>query len=112
LKKLLFGVLVIALFAAAPVHADASLDLAKEKNCLSCHTLNVSSRYAPSFRSIAKKYSNQGDAEAVLVETVMKGSPDTGGYHWGTMPEPGPGGRQPVSQAEARQLVQWILGMK
>lgn len=112
MNKSMFCVFAMALFAAAAAHADATLELATEKGCMSCHTLAGGSRHAPSFRAIAAKYRNRKDAEAILVKTVMKGNPVTGGYHWGLMPEPGPGGRPPVSEAEARQLVQWILRMK
>lgn len=102
----------IALFASAAAHADATLDLATEKECMSCHALSGVPTHAPSFRAIAGKYRNQRNAESVLVQTVMKGNPLTGGYHWGLMPEPGSGGRPPVSEPEAKQLVQWILRMK
>lgn len=108
MNKLIFCVFSIALFASA-ARADATLDLATEKKCMSCHTLRGAPKHAPSFRAIASKYRNQDNAQAILVGTVMKGNPLTGGYHWGLMPEPSPGGRPPVSEAEARQLVQWIL---
>ncbi len=107
-----FCVSIIALCAASAAHADPALDLAVAKQCMSCHTLAGAATHAPSFRAIASKYRNQGNAEAVLVKTVMQGNPLTGGYHWGLMPEPGPGGRAAVTEPEARQLVQWILRMK
>ncbi len=110
-KRMICG-FTVALFGSAAAHADANLDLATEKKCTSCHTLTGESPHAPSFRAIASKYHNRENAEAILVQTVMKGNPLTGGYHWGLMPAPSPGGRPPVSEAEARQLVQWILRMK
>ncbi len=109
LKRCVF---FMALCGPAAAHADAMQDLATEKTCMSCHALSGESPHAPSFRAIASKYRNRADAEAILVRTVMKGNPLTGGYHWGLMPAPGPGKRPPVSEAEARQLVQWILRMK
>lgn len=112
MNKLRFCVFIIALFASATAHADASLDLATAKKCMDCHTLNTYSRHAPSFKAIARKHRNEDNAETALVGTVMKGNPVTGGYHWGLMPEPAPGVRPPVSEAEARQMVQWILRMK
>ncbi len=112
MNKLTFCVFIAALFASAATHADPTLDLATEKKCMSCHTLSGDSRHAPSFKAIAAKYRNQRNAEAILVKTVMQGNPVTGGYHWGLMPEPGPGGRPAVNEAEARQLVQWILRMQ
>ncbi len=112
MNKPIFSVLIIALSAPAAAHADAALDLAKEKGCLDCHTLAGTPAHAPSFKAISRKYHKRVDAEATLVKTVMQGNPVTGGYHWGLMPPPSPGVRPSVSENEARQLVQWILRMK
>ncbi len=112
MNKWMVCAFTVALFASAAAHADATLDLATEKGCMSCHTLSGTPTHAPSFRAIASKYRNRSNAESILVPSVMKGNPLTGGYHWGLMPEPGFGGRPPVSEPEAKQLVQWILRMK
>ncbi len=112
MTKLMRCVAVVALSVSAAAHADANLDMATEKRCMVCHTLAGEAEHAPSFKAIARKYRSQAHAEAVLVKTVMQGNPVSGGYHWGLMPEPAPGGRTAVSEPEARQLVQWILGMK
>jgi cytochrome c len=112
MNQMIFGACMAALLSSVAAHADANLDLAKEKGCMSCHALRGEARHAPSFRAIASKYRNRGDAETILEGTVMKGNPLTGGYHWGLMPEPVPGKRPSVSQAEARQLVQWVLRMQ
>jgi cytochrome c len=100
-----------ALMLSMSAHADASFDLAKEKQCMSCHAVDKDT-LAPAFKSIAGKYAKRANAEAALVPTVMKGSPDVGGYHWGTMKMPSPGARPAVSEAEAKQLVQWVLSQK
>jgi cytochrome c len=110
--KLIFGTFVIGLFASAAACADANLDLAANKKCMSCHTVNAGSEHAPSFKAIARKYRSHEHADTFLVKTIMKGNPVTGGYHWRLMPEPGPGVRSPVSESEARQLAHWILRMK
>jgi cytochrome c551/c552 len=112
MSKLTFGTLVIALCASGAAFADANLDLAAEKKCMNCHTLNAGSEHAPSFKAIARKYRSHDNADTFLVKTVMQGNPVSGGYHWGLMPEPGPGVRSQVSEPEARQLVQWILRMR
>ncbi|UXJ50235.1 c-type cytochrome [Pseudomonas citronellolis] len=91
-------------FAGAP-------ELAKSKECLSCHSVERDT-LAPSFTKIAAKYRNQSGAENHLIETVMKGTPTVGGYHWGTMKMPSPGARTVVSREEAQQLVGWILSLK
>ncbi|MNZ27419.1 Cytochrome c-552 precursor [compost metagenome] len=101
----------VALFACASAHADPMLDLAKEKQCMSCHSVDAT-LLAPSFSSIAKRYQSQASAQGMLVSTVMKGTPESGGYHWGTMQMPGAGARASVTESEAAQLVQWILNLK
>lgn len=112
MQKPLFIAAVIALLAPAAAHAGTAQELAAQKGCMDCHTLAGEPAHAPSFLAIARKYHNRADAEGILVKVVMQGNPVTGGYHWSLMPEPRPGGRQQVSEPEARQLVQWILRMK
>lgn len=101
----------VALLASGFTLADPVLELAEQKACLSCHSLEAISP-APSFKSIANKYRGQAQAEGRLVSTVMWGSPTYGGYHWGTTKMPTPGSRVRVTQSEASQLVQWILSLK
>ena len=112
MNKLICGVCFAALLLPAVARADANLDMATEKRCMICHTLGGEAKHAPSFKAIARKYRSHDNAEAVLAGTIMQGNPVTGGYHWGLMPEPSPGGRSPVSEAEARQLAHWILGIR
>ncbi|MDY0011918.1 MAG: c-type cytochrome [Rhodocyclaceae bacterium] len=99
------------LLASAPAWAEDASGLAKAKECTSCHNPDKET-LAPSFKQIAKKYAGKANAEASLVSTVMKGSPDMGGYHWGTMKMPSPGARATVSEVEAKALVGWILSLK
>lgn len=101
----------VALCASGAALADTTLELAQGKACLNCHAVEGTSQ-APSFKSIANKYRDLPKEEGRLVSTVMWGSPTFGGYHWGTTKMPAPGSRMPVSQAEATQLVQWILSLK
>ena len=99
---------VAAATFAAPVLADANLDLAKSKQCTGCHAPEQDT-LAPSFKNIAAKYRDRPNAADALVATVLKGSKDQGGNHWGTMKMPSVGARVELSQAEAKQLVAWIL---
>lgn len=99
-----FGVL------AMPAWAGDMEALAKGKECMSCHALDKDA-IGPSFASMALKYKGKEKAEAMLVSTVMKGSPSSGGYHWGTKKMPPPSVRQSVSAEEAKALVDWILAM-
>ena len=59
----------------------------------------------PSYKDVAAKYSGQADAVAKLSQKVMKG----GSGAWGAVPMPA---NPQVNEAEAKQLVQWILSTK
>ena len=94
------------LLAAAPAHANA--DLAQKKNCMSCHTVERKV-VGPSFKDIAAKYAGQKDAVDKLSQKVLKG----GSGAWGPVFMPAmKDANPPVSDAEARQLVTWILQQK
>ena len=56
-------------------------------------------------QDVATKYAGQADAVAKLTQKVMKG----GSGVWGAVPMPA---NPQVSEAEAKQLVQWILSTK
>ncbi|XKE45981.1 c-type cytochrome [Halomonas organivorans] len=102
------GCLLLGAVAAnADMHGDMQ-QLAEDKQCLSCHGREDMTPRAPGFSSIAAKYAGS-EMRGYLVDVVLKGGED----HWGsaTMPEPGMQ-RPEVSEEEARQLVDWILGMR
>lgn len=84
--------------------AFANTDLARQKNCMACHSMN-SKVVGPSFKDIGKRYSGQNGAEDKLVQTIRKGSSG----NWGAVPMPA---NAQVSEAEARTLVKWILSQK
>jgi len=84
--------------------AGASPDLAKKKNCTSCHDL-AQKLVGPAYKDVAAKYAGQADAVARLSQKVLKG----GSGAWGVVVMPA---NPQVSEAEARQLVQWILTVK
>jgi cytochrome c len=92
----------LALMAASP--AMASLELATKKACMACHAVDKKV-VGPAYKDVAKKYAGQKDAEAKLVQKVLKG----GGGVWGTMPMPA---NAQVNEAEAKQLVKWVLSLK
>ena len=88
--------------AAAPAWANEQL--ARSKNCLACHQIDAKV-VGPAYKDVATKYAGQPDAVAKLAQKVMKG----GAGVWGPVPMPA---NTQVSEAEARQLVQWILSLK
>ncbi|PRD64186.1 c-type cytochrome [Malikia granosa] len=111
MKKTPIAALVLASAALAPALAAEIPDLAQAKQCLGCHSVDRDA-LAPSLRNIGTKYRKVRQAESIMVEIITKGSPLLAdGKHWGAMKMPGAGTRVPVSEAEARQLADWILAL-
>ena len=94
--------LAVALTAAAPVMADEAL--AKSKNCMACHAVDKK-LVGPSYKDVAAKYAGQAGAADKLAEKIIKGSSGV----WGPIPMPA---NANVNEAEAKQLVDWILSLK
>ncbi len=79
--------------------AAAALALAQKNNCTACHGVE-NKIVGPAFRDVAAKYGARADAE-----TYLAGKIKTGGQGiWGAIPMPA----QTLSDAEARQLAQWL----
>ena len=99
---------VVGALSAAPAFANA--DLAQKKNCMACHQVDQKV-LGPSFKAVAAKYAGQKDAVDKLVQQVLKGTKGVppGTPQWGNIPMPAV---TQVSEAEARQLVQWVLSQK
>ena len=87
---------------AAPALAQA--DLAQKKNCMACHAIDTK-LVGPSYKDVAAKYAGQKDAVDKLSQKVLKG----GAGVWGAVPMPA---NPQVTDAEAKQLVQWIMTIK
>ena len=98
------ALLALALVAAASSPAFAQLDLAKSKNCLACHAVDKKV-VGPAYKDVAAKYAGDKGAVDKLTQKVIKG----GSGVWGPVPMPA---NPQVSEAEAKQLVQWILSLK
>ncbi len=96
--------LVAALALAFAGPAVASEDLAKKNGCTACHGVDKKI-VGPAFKDIGKKYAGNAKAEATLVEKVKKGGVGV----WGQVPMP-PNAN--TSDADAKTLVKWILGLK
>jgi cytochrome c len=96
--------LFMAVSALASSSAFAQADLAKAKNCMACHAV-ANKLVGPAYKDVAAKYAGQKGAEDKLVQKVMKGSTGT----WGPVPMPP---NPQVSEAEARELVKWVMAQK
>jgi cytochrome c len=84
--------------------ALANPDLAKTKNCASCHSADKGI-LGPSYQAVAQKYANDKNAVSKLTEKVMAGGMGV----WGKIPMPA---NPQVSKDEAEVLVKWILSLK
>jgi cytochrome c551/c552 len=106
MTKFVISISVLSLVAMVSVaHADTQ-GLAMSKQCFSCHTLAVQVGEAPAFKMIAEKYRGKANVEADLIQKIRIG----GEGHWGSVPMPVTEGIRPdVSEAEAKELVDWIL---
>ncbi|MDE2594801.1 MAG: c-type cytochrome [Burkholderiales bacterium] len=94
----------VALSAITLTPALANQELAQKKACLGCHGID-NKIVGPAYKDVAKKYKGQKGIEAKLVEKVLKG----GKGSWGEVPMPA---NTQVNEAEAKQLVTWILSLK
>ena len=92
----------LAAQANAAVDAAKAQELAKTKNCLTCHMVDKK-LVGPAFKEIAKKYKGDGAAVGTLSNKVMNG----GSGVWGAIPMP----PNPVSKDETKLLVEWILSL-
>ena len=102
MKLLPACVTCVACLVALPAFANP--ELAQKKNCMACHAVDKK-LIGPSYNDVAGKYSGQKDAVDKLAAKVMKGGTGV----WGVLPMPA---NPQVSDAEAKQLVQWILSLK
>lgn len=85
-----------------PALADgADLALATARNCMSCH--NIGKKVVgPAYKDVAAKYRGDKTAPSRLATKIREG----GGGAWGVVKMPS---NPQVSEAEAKQLVTWIL---
>ena len=103
-RTTLLPALGVALLTMAAVPAFAQADLAQKKNCMACHAVDKKV-LGPAYKDVAAKYAGQKDAVDTLSAKVAKG----GSGVWGNIPMPA---NPQVTDAEAKQLVQWILTLK
>jgi cytochrome c len=97
------SVLLVALLLNSAASAADPQSLAQSKGCLSCHAVDAK-LVGPAYKDVAKKYAGDKGAEDRLVQKVVKG----GSGIWGQIPMPG----GMATEAEARVLVKWVLGLK
>ncbi len=103
---------------ANPAENDAAMrQLATDKGCMACHSIDPKPKradglppIAPSWREVALKYRDDPVAYRKLTDTVITGA-DPRARHWtgrvgaATMPP----NAATISAEEARMLVNWLL---
>jgi cytochrome c len=88
--------------AGAPARADEAL--ARQRNCFACHAVE-GKLVGPAYRDVAARYAGDTGAEARLALKIRSG----GAGVWGQLAmAPNPA----VTEAEARQLARWVLGLR
>jgi len=102
MKAFRFATIVTACMLCTPAFANP--ELAQKKNCMACHAVGQKV-IGPSYKDVAAKYAGQADAVDKLTQKVIKG----GAGVWGAVPMPA---NPQVNEAEAKQLVTWILTLK
>ncbi len=116
---------VIAMLAAVPALAfaanadDTMLKLAATSGCLTCHQLESGGKgpdglppVGPAWREVAAKYRGKQGAGEQLTQTVMKGS-NPYDSHWKGKASglAMPPNAVAIKEADAKQLVGWILAL-
>jgi len=78
--------------------------LTKESDCFSCHAADHTI-VGPAYNAVAKKYAGQSDVASQLARRIREG----GSGRWGTMRMPP---HAKLTDAQLRDIVQWILSLK
>jgi cytochrome c len=84
-------------------NAQASPELAKAKNCMTCHAVDKKI-VGPAYKDIVAKRAADKGAEAALAAKIKNGSKG----EWGNVPMPA----NNVTDGEAATLAKWVLSQK
>lgn len=87
--------------AVAPTATPPALALLRQHACTACHD-NEQRIVGPSFREIGARHAGRPDAVAYLASKIRNG----GSGSWGSVPMP----PQPLGDADARVIAQWLAG--
>lgn len=103
LTKTRIAAWLLALLVMAPP-AWANPELARARLCLGCHAVDKK-QVGPAFKDVAARYAGQPGAAAKLADKIVHG----GAGAWGVVPMPA---NPKVTPDEAKQLANWVLGLK
>lgn len=94
---------ILCAFGLLAGSALASEELAKAKNCMTCHSFDKKI-VGPAYKDVVAKRAGQKGAEAFLAAKIKGGSQN----EWGAVPMP----PNNVTEAEAMTLAKWVLAHK
>lgn len=100
MKKTIAVLMVMGVLSGSVL---ASEELAKAKNCMTCHSFDRKI-VGPSYKDVIAKRAGQKGVEVALAAKIKNGSAG----EWGTVPMP----PNNVTEAEATTLAKWILAHK
>lgn len=98
-----YGITMLCLFGLLSGNALASEELAKAKNCMTCHAFDKKI-VGPAYKDVIAKRAGQKGAEAAMAAKIKGGSQG----EWGNVPMPA----NNVTDAEAATLAKWVLSHK
>ena len=103
-----FTVTVVATAAqAADIDAGKAMALARQNNCLRCHSVDKE-RDGPAYKKVAEKYKGKAGAEARLIEHITSG--EKAKFPDGHEEEHKIVKTTPAKDmAQIKNLIQWIL---
>ena len=103
MKAVYVALMAAGVVLAGQAQADAGADLAKAKNCLSCHAIDKK-LVGPAYKDVAAKYKGDKGAVDKLAAKIKAGGKGV----WGEIPMP----PNNVTPEEAKTLVTWVLSQK
>jgi len=92
------------LLGANPAQAADGAALANKNGCLACHSVDKKV-LGPAFKEVSKKYKGNADAATYLIGKIKGGSSGV----WGPIPMPPNSPR--VTDADIKDLAEWILSL-
>ena len=106
---------VAAVFFLPSSFAEPSLELATEKGCFVCHSIQADAKVkvplAPSYTAIANRYKDDSQAFTLLVDRVLHGTLYSGQNWEGEVSMRFMPPNVNVSRSEAGELTNWILNL-
>ena len=106
--------------ALAATNDDAMLKLANTSGCMTCHHIEPGAKgpdgmapIGPAWKDVAAKYKGQAGAQKQLTATVLAGSNPYESHWKGKVSGLAmPPNKVAITEADAGQLVGWILQLK